>query len=115
MSKELICLFNERSVDAWKVSLKGGNPPKLAIKKIRINTQNNIAQKRILKADVCSAECIDFDTRTGYMFVYDRNQNRPFSSVIVYRYSKSDSVNVGEDIQPEDKRAIAYLLSNYLT
>ena len=38
MRKELICLFNERSVDAWKVSLKDGNPPKSAIKKIRIDT-----------------------------------------------------------------------------
>ena len=115
MSKELICLFNERSVDAWKVSLKDGNPPKPAIKKIRIDTQNIAAQKRILKADVCSAECIDFDARTGYMFVYDRNQNRPFSSVIIYRYSKSGSVNIGEDIQSEDIPAMAYAISNYLS
>ena len=107
--------FSEKTVDVWTISMKKGNPPKPVIKKIRINTQNNITQKRILKSDVCSAECIDFDARTGYMFVYDRNQNRPFSSVIVYRYSKSDSVNIGEDIQSKDQAAMAYAISNYLT
>jgi hypothetical protein len=42
------------------------------------------------------------------MFAYDNNLQRPYPSVMIFRYEETDAGNIVRDLRQEDMRAVQY-------
>ena len=70
--------------------------------------------KLLLQTDRPGGKGVDFDDNTGYLFAYDNNRNRPYPSVMIFRYDRTDRGNIIRDMEADDFRAVSYAFDNLL-
>ena len=64
--------------------------------------------KALLQTDRPGAKVVSLDADHHYMFAYDHNLQRPYPSVMIFRYEETDAGNIVRDLRQEDMRAVQY-------
>ena len=70
--------------------------------------------KVLLQTNRPGGKFVDFDEHTGYLFAYDNNLQRPYPSVIIFRYDRTSGNNIVRDMEAEDFCAVHYAVDNLL-
>ena len=97
----------------WHIAL-GTNGKLQPIVAARIPFGDVEVLKVLLQTNRPGGKSVDFDAHTGYLFAYDNNLQRPYPSVMIFRYARTNGDNLVQDMEAEDYRAVTYATEKFL-
>lgn len=70
--------------------------------------------KRLLNAEDLGLDEASHYNKDFYYFMYDKKAHKPYPSVMIIKYTQTESGKVYLDMQQEDMKAVTYVIENYL-
>lgn len=70
--------------------------------------------KALLSADEIGVEEASRYNRDFYYFLYDKQANKPYPSVMIIKFMQTEKGKVYLDMKQEDMQAVEYVIDNYL-
>lgn len=114
MSKEMYFTSGaEARHTVWHLALKAGTDELQGIMAVDLNFNDFELIAKLLSTDRVGAKPVDLDGRQ-YLLMYDNNMQRPYDSIMIWRYEAIGNENVIVDMRQEDYSVIAYAWSNFL-